>query len=439
MFVAIAGLIGHGGQPVVCPAYGTVISSICSGHSSHNSGAENYYDANGTSYSGMFTSWWEIADGSCGSFWASQGDGVNGCNWPYGFVINNYGGDQYVEWNGCGSSGSFGPWGYDSGTTYADGNGGTFDSNFSGVYNPPYDGEVIYDYNACCQVIYVANGSYAVYDNCNPCPDTNTLLDSNLTANLYMDQGCGNWPNGSYNYDLYADGSCGTFESVNYYTYPDALDGYGQMNYAGNCNCWNWYYDGNGGALQGEYTCGGCDSDGTLYNSGREDVYIDVGCGSWYLGYFDYNDVADGNCGTRREQTNSWYPAYGTSLGTCGDTNYFSDGMGWYYTESNCESPFLHASEPDWYYDGCHWSYIPPPPPCDSDGTVYSYNNTQDYYVDAGCGDFYVGYQEYNSVADGSCGTRQEITASYWLTQGTIVGDCNGTTWYSNGDGTIYS
>ena len=80
-----------------------------------------------------------------------------------------------------------------------------------------------------------------------------------------------------------------------------------------------------------------------------------------------------------------------------------------------------------------------PPPPCDSDGTVYSYNNTQDYYVDAGCGDFYVGYQEYNSVADGSCGTRQEITASYWLTQGTIVGDCNGTTWYSNGDGTIYS
>ena len=171
MFVALPGLIASSGGSAY-PPYGTLITSQCSGYSAHDSGSEEYTDAEGNWWTGMFTLWQELADGAGGSFWQSAGnnafDDYSSCWYPEGYCTYNDSGDNYLYWYGCGSEGSFGPYGYYYNVQYSDGAGGTYGDSGGGYYSPPDAGDIIYQSGAaeCCTVYYDGYGGYYVDDMC---------------------------------------------------------------------------------------------------------------------------------------------------------------------------------------------------------------------------------------------------------------------------------
>jgi len=171
MFVALPGFLGLAGGTVY-PPYGTLITSQCSGYSAHDSGSEEYTDALGNPWTGMFTLWQELADGAGGSFWQNGGDGsydeFSTCWLPEGYCTYNDSGDSYVYWDGCGSSDAFGPYGYYYTLEFSDGAGGTYGDSGGGYYSPPDAGDIIYqsgEYN-CCTVYYDGAGGYYIEDYC---------------------------------------------------------------------------------------------------------------------------------------------------------------------------------------------------------------------------------------------------------------------------------
>jgi hypothetical protein len=169
-----------------------------------------YWDGCGTS--GYFDYFWELEteyhDGICGTYWlpagyyyANNGETIyslDGCcyvyydanNYPYYTVSDNCNpscpdagptgntrnvDEQYVYWDGCGTSGQF-AYTYNIESEYHDGMCGTYwmwSNSWSAT-----DGDIIYD-TGCCQVIY-SSGSYYVNDNCGGSgyPDAGTILSS---------------------------------------------------------------------------------------------------------------------------------------------------------------------------------------------------------------------------------------------------------------------
>lgn len=184
MFVALPGFLGSAGGGGYPPA-GTLLSSHCSGYSAQDAGNEDYTDAQGTIWNGMFTTWQELADGVGGSYWQSLGnnssDEFSSCWYPNGYCLSTNGGDNYLNWDGCGSSGSFGPTGYSYNNDFADGSGGMYTQSGGGQYDPPSSGAVIYQSGAenCCQVIYDGNNGYYITDTCGGgYPAAGTVLSS---------------------------------------------------------------------------------------------------------------------------------------------------------------------------------------------------------------------------------------------------------------------
>ena len=171
MFVALPGFLGLAGGTVY-PPYGTLITSQCSGYSAYDSGSEEYTDAQGNTWNGMFTLWQELADGAGGSFWQNSGTGgvdeFSTCWLPEGYCIYNNIGDNYLNWYGCGSYGQFGPYGYYHNLEFADGAGGTYAENEGGYYSPPDAGDIIYQSGEsnCCTVYYDGAGGYYIDDQC---------------------------------------------------------------------------------------------------------------------------------------------------------------------------------------------------------------------------------------------------------------------------------
>ena len=171
MFVALPGFLSLAGGTVY-PPYGTLITSQCSGYSAYDSGPEEYTDANGSPWTGMFTLWQELADGAGGSFWQSAGnngsDEYSSCWYPLDYCTYNDSGDNYLYWYGCGSDGSFGPYGYYYTLEYSDGAGGTYGDSGGGYYSPPDAGDIIYQSGEsnCCTVYYDGDGGYYIDDLC---------------------------------------------------------------------------------------------------------------------------------------------------------------------------------------------------------------------------------------------------------------------------------
>jgi len=118
----------------------------------------------------MFTTWQELANGTGGSFWQSLGDNTqdtfSACWYPFGFYLQYDSGNNYTNWTGCGSSGTFGPTSYYFNYIQADGNGGTYNnSGGSDIYPAGY---IIYqsgDSN-CCKIYYDGSGGYYEYNLC---------------------------------------------------------------------------------------------------------------------------------------------------------------------------------------------------------------------------------------------------------------------------------
>jgi hypothetical protein len=306
MIIAFTGVSFHGSAPSYPPA-GTFITAVCASQSDPGVASQVYYDANGTLFTGGFDLWEQYHDGSGGSYWTSFGtgatNGANACYLPYGFYTNNNSGFHYTNWTACGSTGSFGPTGEYYDYSYSSGNGGFESDSGNQYFNPPANGDLIYD-GGCCQVYYDGNNGYYTNDNCG-CPD----------PGLYMGLACistggddargvhfdGAWQWG----EQYTDGSCGSY--VNYI---------------------------------------GTNGEGCYYPSGWYHSYdtSDNGSNTWYVEDSDANQMASGTY----QYSYSWsayiadgYGSSDQSIGTVYSSygDFFADGtyydsalaQGWYY------------------------------------------------------------------------------------------------------------
>jgi hypothetical protein len=323
MFVALPGFIGSvAGGP---PPPGTLLSSHCSGYSAQNAGPETYTDALGVEWTErMFSLWEELADGYGGSYWSgpanNSSDVYSSCWYADGYCISNDSGDSYMNWEGCGSSGNFGPVSWYSYKTFADGFGGTYTDNTSGFYDPPSAGTIIYQSGEdnCCTVYYDGVGGYYINDTCGGgCPAEGTFLYDGCASTSGTDA-AGDYYSGAWAYgSFYADGTCGEYfvlsdNNVNGCYFP-----------AG----WKFDYNSGSSSLYYEVT----DSESNVQTSG------DFTYSSWW----STTDQADGSGGTS--------PASGGYSASYGDTiasgTYYDNGLAYevqYYV----------------YYDGAGGYYI---------------------------------------------------------------------------------
>lgn len=272
----------------------------------------------------MYTLWEELADGSGGSYWQSLGanvsDAYSACWYPNGYCISSDSGDNYTYWEGCGSSGNFGPTSYYYNQTFADGAGGTYGNSGGGQYDPPTSGTVIYQSGEsnCCTVYYDGNNGYYINDSCGGgCPEYGTWLsdgcgstDGNDASGAYF---TGAWAYGSN----YADGSCGSYfvqsdTNVNGCYYP-----------------YGWKFDYNSSSYSLHWTV----SDSGAMTQAEGDVTYAEG---WYS-----DNIANGSGGTFAD-SGGWSLTSGDLIasGTYYDSNYgqdwyyyvYYDGMGGFYT-----------------------------------------------------------------------------------------------------------
>lgn len=107
------------------------------------------------------------------------------------------------------------------------------------------------------------------------------------------------------------------------------------------------------------------------------------------------------------------YKANGTNIFDDSDYNYYSNGVGGFYSELKT-------------------------PPCPPSGTRISRNTISDYTVIIDGSTYTVGYQYEDTIADGNCGSGTEISSEY-TPSGTLIIQYDGNNYFSNGAGDYYS
>ena len=108
------------------------------------------------------------------------------------------------------------------------------------------------------------------------------------------------------------------------------------------------------------------------------------------------------------------YKVNGTNIFDDSDYNYYSDGVGGFYSE------------------------LKNPNPCPSAGFRISREVISDYTVTIGGSTYTVGYQYEDAIADGNCGSGIEITSEY-VPSGTYIIEYDSNRYYSNGSGSYYT
>jgi hypothetical protein len=208
------------------------------------------------------------------------------------------------------------------------------------------------------------NGSYYEEDKEEPCPDDGSVISSDSTPIEVTINGA-TYNVGTHTDLTVADGTCGSRD--------DSSDSYvPNGTYLTEDSTYLYYSDGAGDYYTELVDDGGgddCDPEGTFISEQTiVEATVEV-CGSTVsLGSGDYATYADGSCGTYTTLTNNNFISSGTMVGTCAELDYFSDGVGGYYTQDNgsgdggdqCEDSMLHNGEAGWTYDGCNWSYSEP-------------------------------------------------------------------------------
>lgn len=109
------------------------------------------------------------------------------------------------------------------------------------------------------------------------------------------------------------------------------------------------------------------------------------------------------------------YKVNGTHIFDDSDYNYYSDGVGGFYSELKT-----------------------PVNPCSPSGTIISRNTISDYTVIIGGSTYTVGYQYEDTIADGNCESVTEIFSEY-TPIGTLIIQYDGNNYFSNGAGDYYS
>ena len=118
-----------------------------------------------------------------------------------------------------------------------------------------------------------------------------------------------------------------------------------------------------------------------------------------------YGDIVWGEC------SGMIYLPYGTPILSVGAVNYFSDGEGSYYSEGSN--------------------------PCDAEGTIVSFEDT-DITVVINNSTYTVGQSYERTVADGNCGTTLEVGTNY-LPYGTFITEYEEQRYLSDGAGSVYA
>ena len=160
-------------------------------------------DVNSTQFTGFYNKQSIYADGIGGTY-TTNDTGVSPCHYPYGFYFANSSTTVDLYWEGCSNTGTL----YGAGTQIysqmADGSGGIVTTDYTSWTNS--DGYYIYDNGIDCRVIFssaVGSPYYYVENYGTPCASYGTK------------SGTPYWVDGEFAglYQLYADGMCGTYES----------------------------------------------------------------------------------------------------------------------------------------------------------------------------------------------------------------------------------
>lgn len=365
-----------------------------------------------------------IADGWAEGRVIYTGSGTWSFWYNYGYQLSSGWDNVLANW-GCGDVALY-QYEY---IEYADGSGGSYRSWTGNYYIPSY-GNFLQE---CNGYNYYTNGNGGYYTEAvsNPCPSYGTELSSD-SGTLTADWGCGSVVIGYWGSTTYADGNCGT-----YGTGGQSTD-YNNGQLIQNCGDYNYYSNGSGGWYQGEYTGGGgggsgCDPYGTWITGAQSGHnYINVGCGDWQIGDYDYDVYADGNCGTYTQTNWQNWSSYGTYLGNCSGNNYYSDGTGSYYSEG----------------DGSGGGDGGGGGGCDPYGNYVgsgSYSNT--YFINPSLTPE-IGTTSYDTYTDGNCGTFDTNYSTTWYTYGTYLGNTYVIDqymgpiqlyWHSDGAGGVYA
>lgn len=378
-----------------------------------------YTDGNCGEYS-QLNGTWSLPSGSvlystdcCQVVWDGSSyyvnDNCNPCS-PSGSSTGNTRNvnEQSIYWAGCNSSGSF-VYQHDIESEYNDGNCSTY-WMWTGTWHAEDNAE-IYNYNNCCYVRYRLSGNtYDVSDNCNPCPESGTLLRSDSSPNMLYWSGCGNSGSWAYSTNVtnyYADGNCGEYSAGGVYE-----QSVGTMIYDNGC-C-TVTYSGSGNYSVNDNCGNGCPTGPTGNTGSQNGQWFNwYGCGN--SGYFTYSyqsgtEYHDGMCGT--------YWSWGTWSANNGDMIY----------DNGCCTVTYNGNGGFNVNDNCN----PPPPDYPSAGTILNSGSsditqdinysgyTMDGYENSQSTNLLIGSSWYNEIADGMGGSTYESGSNY-LNEGLIV------------------
>jgi len=259
-------------------------------------------------------------DGSCGTYTYNENTSTPGdfttCN---GNIYTVDSGGNVTSRPECDSSGT--DLGIDPSDScnnlYADGTCGTY-SNSNGSC----------DDDDCEDSALHTEGSEGwSYDGCYWTQDPNWNCDASGTD-------YGVWAGDSC-YNVYADGTCGTYTSSNGSCDGPNCDSSGtDMGVDPYDSCYNIYADGSCGTYTSDNgSCSSCDSSGNFVNSSMDSIYYNAGCGDWYVGSVNWQEYTDGDCGTYKNYDPPSYNGSGSYLGECNGWTYYTDGNGGAYTD----------------------------------------------------------------------------------------------------------
>jgi hypothetical protein len=232
-----------------------------------------------------------------------------------------------------------------------------------------------------------------------PCPPEGDLISSGTRDEFIFpnEDNAQSMLIGTTDYNVVADGQCGTVESGHTTTYKE--NGY----LLGTGDTLKFYSNGTGGY----YTQ---PKDPPAGQELGYDISEPVFFEGYEVGTTTSPALADGSGGVVAGEGTTTYLPYGTQVGSSNGINYFSNGNGQTYSDSAYPSA----------------------------GTLIE-TLSGDYTYDAGCGPWTVGNYSYDVLADGIGGTYTGNSTGGYTGSGNFLGACNGYNYYSDGSGGAYT
>jgi hypothetical protein len=257
------------------------------------------------------------------------------------------------------------------------------------------------------------------------------------------------WPDGTYAFDA-SDSSVEVPEGSGNYFFDGndnryEWDGNGQLvfrysglypygTYITEYNGNTYYWNGSGGFYMAAPSYGT-----PTGNTGTSGTYVDINGNQVQTGSYDWAEYYDGTGGTYQESSNTSYYSYGTYIYGDSSYNYYSDGMGSYYSEWYDSTG---GGGGDGGGDGGGGGGE-----CTAYGTSTGNTSSGTNYVDINGVQYENGTYSGTEFHDGTCGTYWEYSYSYQpygyqftsMSQEDENGNFYDVYYYSDGNGSYYT